>query len=129
MERQNSHPNGSRPFLETVLSFEPYYALLFALLPGFGLVFGSILLGIAFVTAQATVFAPVDRQVGYLPAINWSLTYALLFPATAYLITEALRRTADIENFGRGEWIRTTDLLVPKLAASAISLSIKQIFS
>jgi hypothetical protein len=28
---------------------------------------------------------------------------------------------------GRGEWIRTTDLLVPKLAASAIYLSIKQI--
>jgi integrase len=30
---------------------------------------------------------------------------------------------------GRGEWIRTTDLLVPKLAAFPISLSTKQIFS
>jgi hypothetical protein len=29
---------------------------------------------------------------------------------------------------GRGEWIRTTDLLVPKLAAFAISMSTKQIF-
>ena len=33
------------------------------------------------------------------------------------------------KNFGRGEWIRTTDLLVPKLVASAISMSTKQIFS
>jgi hypothetical protein len=34
-----------------------------------------------------------------------------------------------IERIGRGEWIRTTDLLVPKLAAFAISMSTKQIFS
>ena len=30
---------------------------------------------------------------------------------------------------GRGEWIRTTDLLVPNQTTSAISLSTKQIFS
>jgi len=34
-----------------------------------------------------------------------------------------------MEGIGRGEWIRTTDLLVPKLAAFPISLSIKRIFS
>jgi len=34
-----------------------------------------------------------------------------------------------IGSFGRGEWIRTTDLLVPKVAAFAISLTTTQIFS
>ncbi len=33
------------------------------------------------------------------------------------------------KEFGRGEWIRTTDLLVPKLAAFSIALIINKIFS
>lgn len=78
---------------------QSYYVLLFGLIPGFTLVFGSILLGIHFLTAKAPEFAPLDREVGYLPALNWSLAYAVFLPAALYLMTESLQGIADaLEN-------------------------------
>lgn len=95
MQATESAPESAVPFLERVLSLESYYVLLAALIPGFGLIFGSILLRIAFWTACAVDFATVNREVGYVPAVNWSFTYALLFPAAIYLMAEAVRGMAD----------------------------------
>ncbi len=80
--------------LERILAAEPHYVFLLGLLPGFLLVFASIP-GIGFLTAHAPEFAPVDREVGYLAALNWSLAYAVFFPGALYLMTESLQGIAD----------------------------------
>src|SRR5579862_1053120 len=92
---QNPGSSRARTILEMVLSAETYYVFLVGLMPGFVLVFASILLGIGFWTARATEFAPIDREVGYLPALNWSMAYAVLFPASLYLMTESLQSIAE----------------------------------
>jgi hypothetical protein len=90
-------PEISRPrsIVEAVCFVQPYYVLLVGLLPGFGLIFGSLILHIATWTASSPDFAAKDREVGYLPALNWSLTYALLFPIILYLMTNTISGLAD----------------------------------
>src|SRR5215469_5855180 len=99
--------------LESVLSAQSYYILLFGLIPGFTLIFSSILLGIYFFKATAPEFAPIDREVGYLPALNWSLTYAVLLPAALYLMTESIQGIADaLDNLHARRMVRDRNLKV-----------------
>ncbi len=85
-------PETSRPrsVLEAVCSIQPYHVLLLGLLPGFSLLFGSLVLGIATWKAKSPEFAGIEREVGYWPALNWSITYAILFPLVLYLMTNAI---------------------------------------
>jgi hypothetical protein len=92
--------NGSspRPFLYRVLDLQPHEASLFAALPGFVLLTGSAVLGIDHVLTPNNVMysgpAGISREVGYVPALNWSVTYLLLFPISLYFMISALQGTA-----------------------------------
>ncbi len=89
-----------------MLRLPPHYALLAAALPGFVLFVGSYLLNLDHVMAPARApFVGPDpradgvtqfsvREVGYVPALNWSLTYLLLFPAALYFKVTAIQGTA-----------------------------------
>jgi hypothetical protein len=89
---------------QQVLEIAPHYALLAAALPGFVLFVGSYLLNLDHVSAPATrpFVGPyptgtpeyISREVGYVPTLNWSLTYLLLFPAALYFKITALQGTA-----------------------------------
>ncbi len=65
------------------------------LLPGFALIFGSLVLHIATWTARAPDFADINREVGYLAALNWSITYAILFPILLYLMANTISGLAN----------------------------------
>ena len=106
-------PNSSRrrSLVEAVCSIQPHYVLLVGLLPGFGLIFGSLILHIATWTARAPRFASIDREVGYLPALNWSLTYAILFPLILYLMAKTLSALADaLDQLHARGMVRTRDM-------------------
>jgi len=86
----------SHSFVEAVCYTQPYYALLIGLLPGFALIFGSFLLHIAsWKAAPPPPIGGIVREVGYLPALNWSLTYGILFPVLLYLMTNTISGLAD----------------------------------
>jgi ABC-type multidrug transport system fused ATPase/permease subunit len=79
-----------RTLVEWACAVQPYHVLLAGLLPGFALIFGSLALGVGYWTARAPEHARMDREVGYIPALNWSVTYAILFPLALYLMTTAV---------------------------------------
>jgi hypothetical protein len=87
------------PLLSRILREPPHYALLFAMLGGFGLIAGSMLLKIdSFNTPQAISLADgktITRQVGYIWAWNWSVSYAVLFPLSLYFGLLSLRCIRD----------------------------------
>jgi hypothetical protein len=85
----------SKSLVEAVCLAQPYHVLLIGLLPGFALIFGSLVLHIAAWTARAPDFADRSREVGYLPALNWSLTYAILFPILLYLMANTVSGLAN----------------------------------
>ena len=87
-----------RTLVEAAFKIEPYYVMLVGMLPGFALVFGSMLLHIASVKAYAPGFAKVTREVGYVPALNWSFTYAILLPVLLYLMTNTIAGLVDALN-------------------------------
>jgi hypothetical protein len=93
--RSESDAPASRSLVDTVCRVQPYYVLLFGLLPGFALLFGSFVLGIATLTAFPPTFATTDREVGYLAAFNWSVVYAILFPLALYLMASTISGLAD----------------------------------
>lgn len=78
-----------RSFVEAVCFLQPWYVLLAGMLPGFLLLFGSVAAHVGLVTAWPP-HAQVARQVGYLHALNWSLSYALLFPVLLYLMASTI---------------------------------------
>ena len=85
------------PFLLRVLSIEPYIVLLFGFLWGILLIVGSYLLNIdSLMTPNMPPFNGAGvRQIGYGSALNWSFTYAVLFPVSLYLMIESLRWVKD----------------------------------
>src|SRR5665213_1650133 len=89
--------NKPTPFLQKVLSIEPYVLLLFGFLWGVLLIVGSYVLNIdSLMTPNAPPFNGAGvRQIGYISALNWSLTYAVLFPVSLYLMIESLRWVKD----------------------------------
>ena len=93
----SADPVASRPrtLVEAVCFAQPYYALFAGLLPGFALIFGSLILHIATWTARAPHFADKDREVGYLAALNWSIAYAILFPILLYLMVNTISGLAN----------------------------------
>ncbi len=100
-----------RSFLAAVCSLQPYYFLLAGLVPGFLLIAGSLILHIDSVSAKAPTYASTTREVGYIGALNWSLTYALLFPIMLFLAVSALSSLALVLNrlHSRG-MVRTQNL-------------------
>jgi hypothetical protein len=93
--RPRSRP---RSFVEAVCSIQPFYVLLAGLVPGFALIFGSIILHLDTLKASAPHFAATTREVGYLSALNWSISYALLLPALLYLMTNTITNLAKAMN-------------------------------
>lgn len=81
---------GSRSFLAAVCKVQPYHFLLAGLIPGFALIAGSMVLHIDSVWAVSPAYANTSREVGYLWALNWSLSYALLFPILLFLTANTL---------------------------------------
>jgi len=76
---------GSSPqlLISRVLDLQPHEALLLAALPGAVLFLGSVLMDIDHLPTPAEAkYSAVNfsREVGYIPALNWSVTYLLLFP-------------------------------------------------
>lgn len=73
--------------------------LLLGFLYGFALIVASSLLKIdRFLTPNYAPFVDAPhtaRQVGYIPALNWSLTYFLLLPNALYLMLTSLGTTVD----------------------------------
>ncbi len=84
-----------RTLAEAACLAQPHYVLLVGLLPGFALIFGSLVLNIATWTARAPDFADANREVGYLAALNWSITYAILFPILLYLMANTVSGLAN----------------------------------
>lgn len=84
-----------RSLVEAVCFAQPHYVLLIGLLPGFALIFGSLVMHIAAWTARAPDYADTTREVGYLAALNWSLTYAILFPILLYLMANTVSGLAN----------------------------------
>lgn len=87
----------SVPFLQRVLDIEPYILLLFGFFWGIVLIVGGYVLNIdSLVTSNIAPFNGAgQRQVGYGSALNWSFTYAVLFPVSLYLMVESLRSVKD----------------------------------
>ena len=77
--------------LEAVCTMPAYYALLGGILLGVILIGASIVLQNATWTAKAPTFANIDRQVGYMAALNWSVTFLLLFPVILYLMANTIQ--------------------------------------
>ena len=85
----------ARTLVEATCFAQPYYVLLVGLLPNLALIFGSLVLHIATWTARAPGFADTNREVGYLAALNWSITYSILFPILLYLMANTISGLAN----------------------------------
>jgi hypothetical protein len=87
-----------RRLISRILALQPHEALLFAFLPGLVLVVGSYLLGIDHLaTPPDAIYSGTDgleREVGYIPALNWSITYLLLFPLSLYFMLSSVQGIA-----------------------------------
>jgi hypothetical protein len=116
-----------KPFLQKILDIEPYVLLLFGFLWGTMLIVGSHVLNIdSLLTPDMRPFnAAGVRQVGYLAALNWSFTYAVLFPVSLYLMAESLRCVQDsLEELQTMGMVRDQDMqrtLGGKLSASWVN--------
>ena len=114
--RRHRHPG--HYFLERVLSAlsQANYVFLLGLMRG---VLSSVGFPAAFcwvsrfLAGECGDFAPVDREVGYLAAPNWSLAYAVFFPASLYLMTKSLQGIADaLDSLHVRRMVRNVDMQV-----------------
>lgn len=66
----------------------PQFVFFGAILLGFLLVVASFLVGVAFYPAELTADdgSPFRKEIGFVWAINWSVTYVAAFPAIIFLI-------------------------------------------
>ena len=77
-----------------LLAVQLEWVFLGLMLLGFALVVGSWLIGIDDVTFDPGTIGRSDipiRQVGYVSALNWGLTYVLFFPTIAVLLVGVLQ--------------------------------------
>lgn len=109
-------------------SANPIWASMISLAIGIVLVLASFLLGLAFVSYD--MGNGVMKQVGFVPALNWSVVLVFLFPAaifTGLRTTRALNRAfADLPRhkmLARADWTRAqtadADDLVKEIWRSA----------
>jgi hypothetical protein len=100
--------------------------LLFAFLWGIVLIVGSYVLNIdSLMTPNVAPFNGAGvRQVGYGSALNWSFTYAVLFPVSLYLMIESLLCMKDtLESLNSKGMVRDNNMrpvLQPSLTGSWI---------
>lgn len=82
------------PVLRQIRTWEPQYVFIVVLFAGFSVVLLSCAVGVFTFTAPSQfVNQPItSREVGYAAAVNWSVTYTILFPIMAYLMIGILRK-------------------------------------
>jgi hypothetical protein len=86
----------ARPLLQRIQSWEPHYALLVLLVWGLIVLLSAAGLDVLTFLATPPYVVGVAREVGYLAAVNWSVTYTLLFPVAAYLMVDTLRTVPSV---------------------------------
>lgn len=87
-----------KPFLSRIRVWTPHYVVIAALGGGLSILLLSCAVGVFKFSAKAGFVDPPlsSREVGYAAAVNWSLTYTILFPVTAYLMIQVLKNVPGI---------------------------------
>ena len=86
------------PFLSSIRKWSPQYVFIATLLLGLLVVLLSLALNVFTFTARTPyVNAQItEREVGYAAAVNWSVTYTILFPITACLMIGILNKVHSV---------------------------------